>query len=139
MEALALDRAVLDCDKAAATEAPVEQSPVADQDQMAAWAKDLRDGAWAEATAGLGQQVEEVVGEGEVAQAPMLERNPSLRIQADPGYRRVDRVSRGIDAAHARRRELTREEERAVTLATADLQDALRALPQMEDSRREGG
>lgn len=128
MEAFALDRAVLDRDKAPAAEAPVEQSPAADQDQTASGAKDLCDGAGVEATAGLSHQVEEIVGVGEVARASLLERDASLRVEADPGDRRVDRISRGIDTAHASRGELTREEKRAVALAAADLQDALRAL-----------
>ncbi len=139
MEAFALDRAVLDRDEAAAAESPLKPSPLADQDKAAAGAQALCDRARVEATTGLSHEVEEAVWVGEAAGASPLERDSTLGIQSNPGHRRLDRVSRGIEPAHPRRGKLTCEEERAVAIAAADLQDALRAPRQMEDSRGEGG
>jgi hypothetical protein len=138
VEALARDRAVLDRDEAVTAEAPLKPSPLADQNEAAAGPQDLRNRARVEPTVDLSDEIEEVVGIGETARAPLLERDAALWVEADPSHRGADRIRRGIDSAHTCGGELSREEEHAVAGAAADLKDALWVLWQMKGSRREG-
>jgi hypothetical protein len=89
----------------------------------------------------LDDQVEHLVGVGEGARFALLEGDPPLGIETDPGDGTVHRLSGPINAAHACGRELTGEEKHPVTLATADLQGSLRSrdLENGGGQRRQGG
>lgn len=73
----------------------------------------------------LDDEVEEVVGVGEGARSTLLERDPSLGIESDPRRRSANPVGGAVDPAHPGRRELPGQEQRPVTLAALDLQNAL--------------
>ena len=68
----------------------------------------------------LGDEVEEARRDRGGPRPPMLEGDPTLGIEPDPGDRLSDRLRGGVDAAHPRRWELARQEERAVAGAAAD-------------------
>lgn len=72
----------------------------------------------------LGDEVEEPVGVREIPGASSLEGDTSLGVEANPGARSPHGL-RGVDAAHACRRELASEEQRRLAVATADDQGAL--------------
>lgn len=73
----------------------------------------------------LHDQVEHLVGVGKGARLALLEGDPSLGVEADPGDGTAHLLSGSIDAAHACGRELASEEEHPVAFAAADLQGAL--------------
>ena len=64
-------------------------------------------------------------GNGSAPRPADLEGDPALGVEADPGRRRRDRLRGAIDAAHPGARELAGEEEGAVAVAAADLEDPL--------------
>src|SRR5262249_46539779 len=65
-------------------------------------------------------ELEESIGERQGASASPLERNPPLRVEADPGTSGADPLGRWIDSAHASTGELAGEEEDRLGVLTAD-------------------
>ena len=71
-------------------------------------------------------QIEEGIGEGKLAWLRLLERDPPLGIEADPGPRRSHAVGGRIHAADARRRKLAGEEQHRLAVAKAGDERPLR-------------
>lgn len=139
MEAFVRDIAVLDRGEAVAAEPPVEQPPLADQDEAAIVAQRSRDLAGMNPATCLDDQVEEIVGIGKAPRAAVLEGNSTLGIKAHPRDGVSNRLCRWIDTAHPGRRKLAREKQRSLTVAASDLEDSLGPIGQAQHSRGEGG
>jgi hypothetical protein len=84
------------------------------------------------------QQVEVIVREGNRARAALLEGDPPLGVEADPGSSTADRPSRAVDPPDPGAWKLTREEKRPLALAALDLQNPLRTAD-VEDGGGKGG
>jgi len=104
---------------------PVGQSAPAEQQQMAALPEHPCQLAGPQRAVALNDQVEEGVGVGKAATTALLEGDPALGVEADPGDGVVDRLCGAVDATHPRRRVLARQEQHPVAATTADLEDAL--------------
>lgn len=110
-----------------------------DDDQPGPRAHHPHDLGRPQTAAAVRNEVEEVVWVGEGGGRRRLEDDPSLGIEPDTGSRNTDLLLRGIDAANPRGGELARQEEHAITLTAANLQDALRGAGGAQHRRRESG
>ena len=73
-----------------------------------------------------GDKVEVLIGEGDYPSPADLEGDAALGIETYAGICLTDHLLGAIDAAHARQRKLTSEEERPLAVPALQLEDPLR-------------
>jgi hypothetical protein len=108
-------------------EAPVQPAPTPHKSEMAIVLQHSGKLSRVQPTAGLGNQVEEIIWIRKAPWLTLLESHATLWVQSHPGYRRFDRRGGGVDAAHPCSGELTREKKHAIARAAFDLEHPFRS------------